>query len=130
MNKLVTKKNFPIVISGFFLIFLILHNLKFRESSFLKVKCRNSLCGVYPKQREIVVDNLIWQVLYSKNGIWSLLNAYLDTRQKKTLVRINAIGPKEDYEKAKVFCQFWCENRVQPLVVMSTKMLPLFQSCE
>lgn len=78
-------------------------------------------CGRYLKDEEIFIDNLIWQILEIPSGFVRLLNAYLDDRNNKTIVRINASGIKLDMSKDKIFCQFWSENIKEPHVVQASE---------
>lgn len=81
-------------------------------------------CGVYRRDEDIFTDNLIWQVLEIPRGFVRLLNAYLDGRNNKTIVRINASGIRLDFDKDKIFCQFWSENSTaEPYVVQASEYL-------
>jgi hypothetical protein len=64
----------------------------------------------FPDEKDLFIDNFIWQILQSPSGHLRFLNAYLDTRPSKAVVRINSNGPKVYLEKIKVFCQFWYEK--------------------
>jgi hypothetical protein len=49
-------------------------------------------CGRWPQEQDITIDNIIWQVLSIPKGFYKLMNAYLDTRENKTIVRVSLIG--------------------------------------
>jgi hypothetical protein len=67
-------------------------------------------CDSLRKPREIFVDNVIWQVMETSRGRVSLLNAYLDTRFNRNVVRINALGPNFNETFSNIRCQFWFDD--------------------
>ena len=83
-------------------------------------KPKNKVCSRYPEERDIFIDNLIWQVLETPKGFVQLLNAYLDTRWNQTVVRVNANGPHFNKENDTIFCQFWFDKASPPYVVRAS----------
>jgi hypothetical protein len=78
-------------------------------------------CGRFPREENILIDNVIWQVLETSFGFVYLLNAYLDTRWNKSIVRINAISPQLDIKNHKLYCQFWFDEKSQPMVMEASE---------
>lgn len=83
-------------------------------------------CGQYPKTTDILNDNFMWQVLRNPNGNLFLMNAYLDLRWNKTVV-INAIGAALNLTVKNIFCQYWFENRNEPIVVQAFRFQNLWR---
>lgn len=79
----------------------------FYKNSELKNENVYKVCGRYPEQKDIFVDNIIWQVLETSSGFFYLLNAFLDTRFERKQVRVLAILPTK---RPTVFCQFWYDD--------------------
>lgn len=86
----------------------------------------NSSCGRYPRQEDIFTDNLIWQVLQTPSGFTYLLNAYLDARWNKTIVRVNAISRPLNITTQKLFCQFWFDEKSPPAVIEASEYQKTF----
>jgi hypothetical protein len=89
------------------------------KKAFLGVK--TSSCGRYPMEEHITIDNLIWQVMEHPKGLVKILNAYLDLRQNKSVVRIN-VNSAELNNSDIFYCQFWFDD-VTPVVVKATDIL-------
>jgi hypothetical protein len=98
---------------------LILYNLLVANklSSDETVKINKIGCGRYPEEQHILIDNVVWQALELPNGFVKLLNAYLDTRHNKSVVRINVNGIELKNESDTIFCQFWFDGSTHPYVV-------------
>lgn len=79
-------------------------------------------CGRFPQEKDITIDNTIWQVLEISKGFVKILNAYLDTRQNKSVVRIN-VNSVNLTESDVFFCQFWFNDSSNPIVVEATETL-------
>jgi hypothetical protein len=77
-------------------------------------------CGRYPRKSEISYDNEVWQLLETSNGSVFLLNAYLDERWERKVVKINAIAP-ELSKNERFFCQFWLDEATAPFVTETTE---------
>lgn len=76
-------------------------------------------CGRFPEEKDIFVDNVMWQVLETPVGFFYLLNAFLDTRWNKTIVRV-LLNSKVKRNGVKLFCQFWYDDdKSNPVVVES-----------
>lgn len=75
-------------------------------------------CGKFPEKKNIFVDNIIWQVLQTSFGFVYILNAYIDTRFNKTLVKLNVNAPLLDIKTHKFFCQFWFDDDTSQLLVV------------
>lgn len=116
------------------LCFLVLTVLvSFKTSYDLLTKNNESLhqqkresCGRYPQQEHIFTDNIIWQVLETPHGFIYLLNAYLDTRWNKTVVKVNLNSNPLNKTTHKLFCQFWFDEGSQPVVVQATEFQSMF----
>jgi hypothetical protein len=62
------------------------------------------------KTKHVFANNHIWQVMETSRGRVSLLNAYLDTRLNRKVVRINALGPNFNETFSNIHCQFWFDD--------------------
>lgn len=109
-NKMKVSLKLSILLS-FLTILLIFY--EFRR----KFQAAPNFCGRFPRQQDIIVDNVIWQVLNTSKGQVSLLNAYLDRRFNQSVVKINSNGPKLNLEWKAVYCQIWHDEKSQPEVV-------------
>jgi hypothetical protein len=79
-------------------------------------------CGRYPTEDRILSDNVHWQVLEFSGGFIRILNAYLDLRQNKSVVRLNVNS--KVLESSTIFhCQFWYNEDDPPVIVETTKVL-------
>jgi hypothetical protein len=83
-------------------------------------------CGRFVPFNEVPVDNEIWQLLELPNGFVKLLNAYLDTRENKKLVRINVVGIHIDIKTDPIYCQFWFDDESAPYVVQPDEYMWLW----
>lgn len=84
---------------------------------------KTTSCGRFPKEEHILDENVVWQVLEMPKGFVNLLNAYLDDRMNRTIVRINASGIKLNITVDAIFCQFWFDEISEPQVVKATQYL-------
>ena len=73
------------------------------------IECVNRI----PSEKEIIIDNLVWQILKTPHGRLKFFNAYLDTRQNKSVVRINSNGPRIYIQNKNLYCQFWFESEAK-----------------
>ena len=108
------KKWFLIVIFSSALI-LVLCILKTDRTS-SKFTGIESNCGRFSHETEIILESDTWQTLKTPEG--SLLyfqNAYFDSRQKQN-VTIPAFGIGFAFTIKTIFCQFWIEGEVEPVV--------------
>lgn len=78
------------------------------------------ICGRFPKEEHITIDNLIWQILETPKGFVKILNAYLDERQNKTVVRVNVNSV--EINTTMIFCQFWFDETSPPFVVQASEV--------
>jgi hypothetical protein len=79
-------------------------------------------CGRYPTEDQILTDNIYWQVLEYHGGMVRILNAYLDLRQNKSVVRLNVNS--RVLESSTVFhCQFWYNDAGPPVIVEAANVL-------
>ena len=81
-------------------------------------------CGRFPSEGDIMVDNVIWQVMGHPKGDVKILNAYLDLRQNKSVVRINVSSVPLNNSDV-VYCQFWYNDRHEPTVVRAVDILQM-----
>jgi hypothetical protein len=105
------------------LVFMTVAFILFHVNALLlgqKIKTGKSECGNLKKPSDVLVDNVIWQVLETSKGRVSLLNAYLDTRLNRKVVRINALGPNFNKTFSNIHCQFWFEDGKVKTVRVST----------
>ena len=77
------------------------------------------VCGKIPDEKDILIDNVVWQAIETRKGFIKLYSAHLDTRFNESVVRIVAAGPKISLLKGvRMFCQLWFEDDLKnPLVV-------------
>lgn len=86
-------------------------------------------CGRLPKEENITINNFIWQVLEIPKGFYKLMNAYLDERENKTIVRVSVIGGDQlDIKTDVIYCQFWFDEvpGTQPTVVKATQFIMMW----
>ena len=81
-----------------------------------------NICGRFPTSEHVTVDNLYWQVLEHSRGFLKLMNAYLDQRQSKSVVRIN-VNSVVIKETDTFHCQFWFDDKSPPMIVKATEVL-------
>jgi hypothetical protein len=105
--SLVLACSISILVLGFFSTSLDQSRAEFQQMK----------CGRQPQDSEIFTDNLIWQVLETSFGFIYLLNAYVDERWGRRIIRINVIAPKLNNTGHKLFCQFWDDRKSEPRVV-------------
>jgi hypothetical protein len=101
----------------------------------VKREISKTTCGRLPQEVDITIDNVIWQVLSIPKGFYKLMNAYLDQRFNKTVVRVSVIGDRLNIETDAIYCQFWFDelSETQPIVVRATEfssMWPDSEFCE
>ena len=72
----------------------------------------------------VKLDNVIWQVMWHPKGDVKILNAYLDLRQNKSVVRINVSSVPLNNSDV-VYCQFWYNDRHEPTVVRAVDILQM-----
>lgn len=88
------------------------------------------LCGRFPQEHDIFIDNVFWQLLETNRSFFRLFNAYLDTRWKQMDVKVLASGFRTNEEDETVFCQFWFENDVtSPLVIAASQFETFYWKC-
>lgn len=112
-----------IIVATFYALKIVLDK---SESKIFSSKGRNKIesCGRFPQQKHIKVDNVVWQVLETPYGTVKLLNAYLDTRQNRTVVRVNANSMKMN--TTMIFCQFWFNEDSPPRVVQASETVRMW----
>jgi hypothetical protein len=93
-----------VFITAIFILFNI--NVQNQE----KTRTGEFECDSLRKPREIILDNVIWQVMKTRRGRINLLNAYLDSRFNRKVVRINALGPNFNETYRDIHCQFWFDD--------------------
>lgn len=109
-----------LVLFGILTIQTIRSDRKSHSNKFT-MKSLESACGHFPKQSDILIDNVVWQLLeIPPNVSMKLLNAYLDTRTNQTLVRINSMGSHLNISHDTIFCQLWFDGKVEPVVVKAS----------
>ena len=85
------------------------------------------ICGRFPEEKHIMIDNVVWQVLeLPERGFVKILNAYLDQRQNQTVVRINVNSPPLENQEDILYCQFWFANNLQPYIVKTSNIRTLW----
>ena len=88
---------------------------------------------IFPRKEDIIVTNQYWQRTVVDDKIFNLLNAFFDDRLslKEPLVRIIAMSKDEIAMRShetvgkdvplEIFCQFWMEGEVDPIVELVTE---------
>lgn len=120
-----------LVLASTIVIFCVLsinHKVVHEEPlEFLGTSKNITTCGSFPSPDEISRDN-VWQVLKIGKDSVRFLNAYLDTRKGRKLVRINANGIQLD--KIKIYCQFFYDDFNPPDIVESSGFIPMWNQSE
>jgi hypothetical protein len=84
----------------------------------------DKICGRFPTEAQITVDNLFWQILELPKGFVNILNAYVDLRQNKSVVRVNVISFELNVNVTDVIhCQMWFGEEKSPKVVRAREVL-------
>jgi hypothetical protein len=113
---------FLVVYCALFVVFLA---VSLESDNFFRPfvrKSQNGTCGRYPSDEDVTIDNLYWQVLEVQKGFINILNAYLDTRENKSVVRINVNSvPLEKSDE--FYCQFWSDDTSSAGTVKATEVL-------
>lgn len=80
-------------------------------------------CGRFPQEKDILIDNFVWQVLETSAGFIKLFSAYLDARWNQTHIKILASGPCIlTLKNVEIFCQIWFEDDLsKPLIVIASQ---------
>ncbi|KAJ3651685.1 hypothetical protein Zmor_017708 [Zophobas morio] len=86
----------------------------------------NQTCARFPDLFDLQFRNNTWQLQKTTNGIFHLLNAYLDLR-KGSLIRIVATYDVSKTQET-FYCQFWYNNNSGPTVVSSEVPSLMFRS--
>lgn len=119
-----SQYRFLLVLSVGFVTSLVVCYVGFENAE--KPKQNAITCGKYVHVEKIFTDNLVWQVLETPFGFLNLLNAYLDARWNRTIVRINVIAPPINIQTHTFFCQFWFGENSQPIVVKASEFQTLW----
>jgi hypothetical protein len=101
-----------------FIYILTLNNFAADDGEFQNFE---KTCANFPK--DVVTDNMIWQVMETPRGFVKILNAYLDTRFNTSLVRINVSSHKLNITKDSIYCQFWYDNMREARIVKATEFI-------
>lgn len=115
------KKFFGLLIAG--IIFIICKEYFIVDTPRLTNKLGDKTCGRFPKEEDILVESLVWQVLEMPSGFLYLFNAYLDDRLNKKTVRINTSGVKINITVDAIYCQFWFDEVSAPYTVKATEFI-------
>lgn len=85
-------------------------------------------CGRYPGEKDVIIDNLVWQTLSLPNASSILFNAYLDDRENKTIVRVMLMSKGLNISTDEIYCQFWLDDdsKQTPIVVKATKFVKIW----
>jgi hypothetical protein len=128
LRTLLRKKFFLLVFCAYFTIFLFSGGAE-RKSFQLSIG-GNLSCGRYPLPADITVDNVIWQELQIRKGFVKILNAYADKRpflnDTQTFIKLN-VASVELNSSDVLFCQFWYENSVRPVVTKASSILLIWR---
>jgi hypothetical protein len=121
MNAL--KHVFGLVAYGAFITIVFIICSDYQEiSDMLNPRTSNKTCGRFPTEERILIDNLYWQVLENYGSSLSILNAYLDLRQNKSVVRLNVNSQVLNSYEA-FYCQFWFDGSKRPKIVQSNEVV-------
>jgi hypothetical protein len=135
------KLYFVILVVFALLALIFLNSLEFKnfkEKSEVKIVPKETSvivekvqCGRFPQKQHITVDNIIWQHLKIAKGFYKLMNAYLDERENRTIVRVSMIGDRLNVETDAIYCQFWFDElpEAQPIVVRATQFFMMWPEC-
>ena len=111
-------------------IYVMLSTIFVPSPGFTKQSTISNKCGRFPEEKDIFIDNIVWQVLDTPIGFIKLLNAYVDDRWNKTEVIINANGPKMYPKPISFYCQFWYSNSDEPIIVNTSTVQSLWRPRE
>jgi hypothetical protein len=116
----VLKNVFGLVAYGAFITIIFIVCSDYQDM--LSPRTPNKTCGRFPTEDQILIDNLCWQVLENYGSSVSILNAYLDLRQNKSVVRIN-VNSKVLNSYDTFYCQFWFDGSERPKIVQSNEVV-------
>lgn len=90
------------------------------------------LCGRFPQEKDIIIDNHIWQTLFAPNETYRLLNAHYDDRRNETNVRITMLMEVIGNKTIDLYCQFWLDEEpgTIPIVVKATQIIKIYPDRE
>lgn len=74
-------------------------------------------CSRYPKESDILYDNIYWQVLEMPRGVVKIFNAYLDDRFSEKIIRVNVLSYEMYISLDVIYCQFWYNDSSEPFVM-------------
>lgn len=76
-----------------------------------------------PSERKVFIHNMIWQVVETSKGILFLLNAYIDDRENKTIIRVNVNGIELNLTSDVIFCHLWFNGSSEAKTVRATEII-------
>jgi hypothetical protein len=103
-----------------------------RKTSVNEPVISNESCGRIPQEKDIFIDNVIWQLFQLRNRTYQLYKAHYDDRQNKSIVRISMMGLELIKDRDIIYCQFWFDEDVDsvPVVVVATQFVIQWHDCE
>jgi hypothetical protein len=111
------------IVNSFLFSFIYLISIVNDFPKFYGVR-EDKICGRYPTEAQITVDNLFWQILELPKGFVNILNAYVDQRQNKSVVRVNVISFEFNVNETNVIhCQMWFGEEKSPKIVRVSEVL-------
>lgn len=126
---MLSSKNFALSILFSFVItfsWILYFDASTFQNEILQIKkSTTKACGRFPTEEHITIDNEIWQLMQLPKGFVRILNAYLDTRQNESVVRLNVNSVQINISD-NFFCQFWFNDVIEPTVVAATEVLSMW----
>lgn len=117
-----TAENFFIFLTLTLVILTLFYSKNWNENMSSKISCAR-----FPQDEDIFIDNVIWQLLQTSQGLVKLFNAYLDKRWNKTIVKVFVNGPvhSNSSKNETIFCQFWFENNMNRVLVVAASQVKI-----
>lgn len=124
------KKIVLVALLIFVILIICLHKREsLRISSVVKnVRKNTTICGRLPGEADLKFDKKMWQMFETSKSSYRIMNAYLDDRENRKIVRVAVSGDRLNITNDVVFCQFWINELpgTQPVVMKASQFVMMW----